>query len=200
MPVKRGRAYIAAAVATSLAAFVTTAAAQSLTLTYSLGVGKGAPHYSYSAPSAERCIALSGSASLAYPCRFGPLTASSSEEAPKITNVPAMPQTRQTAGAGVYSELRDPFGEKIEGRPAPSELPMLGSPPPNSRFVRVLGGRETLTSSLKTVDLMLKVGSKYRLKSADDGWELYKFSDSTYESRFQNTLKAIGVEVLVPFQ
>jgi hypothetical protein len=66
--------------------------------------------------------------------------------------------------------------------------------------VRVLGGREALGASLKTVDLMLRLGSKYRLKSAEDGWEVYKFTDSPYESRFQNTIKAIAVELLIPFQ
>jgi hypothetical protein len=67
-------------------------------------------------------------------------------------------------------------------------------------LLRSAGGKESLIANAKAVDLLFRFGSKYRLRSADDGWELYKFTDPAYESRLQNNLKALGVELLFPFQ
>ena len=35
-------------------------------------------------------------------------------------------------------------------------------------------------------DVSFRFGSKYRMKSADEGWEVYKFSDVTSENRTQS--------------
>ena len=82
-----------------------------------------------------------------------------------------------------------------------AELPDLGAPTP-SRFLRSSGGRDALIGNARAPDLMLRLGSKYRFKSTEDGtWEWYRFHDIAYESYIKNnSFKAVGVELLVPFQ
>ena len=53
----------------------------------------------------------------------------------------------------------------------------------------------------KIVDLNLRFGSKYRMRNGDEGWEVYKYKDVTAENRLPSAgTKAVGVELLVPFQ
>ena len=80
------------------------------------------------------------------------------------------------------------------------DLPSLGVQPAEPR-VRFVGGREAVIGSSRTADLMLRLGSKYRSAVEDSGWNAYKFTDMNYESHVQNNgHKAVGVELLVPFQ
>ena len=79
------------------------------------------------------------------------------------------------------------------------ELPLLGSAEADARMPRLEGSKD-LTGNFKTVDVNFRFGSRYRLTSADDGWGPYKFTDVAYESRVQNNMKALGLELLFPFQ
>jgi hypothetical protein len=106
---------------------------------------------------------------------------------------------RKEAPYPTRGEAAEAAVSAVEPGAAPPELPLLGSPGVDARLLRA-GAKEALTGSVRTVDLMFRFGSKYRLRSADDGWELYKFTDPAYESRLQNNLKALGVELLFPFQ
>ena len=84
---------------------------------------------------------------------------------------------------------------------AGSDLPDLGSPGPE-RSLRSSGGREALIGNAKAPDILLRLGSKVRMRTNEEGnWEWYKFTDVNYEQHVRNNpLKAVGVELLVPFQ
>jgi hypothetical protein len=86
--------------------------------------------------------------------------------------------------------------------PAGGELPDLGTPERAPRLLRSGGGKEALLASSKTADLLLRFGSKYRLRSNEEGgWDYYRFTDTTYENHIKTRgHKAVGVELLVPFQ
>lgn len=85
---------------------------------------------------------------------------------------------------------------------AQSELPDLGRPEREPRFLRSAGGKEALVANSKTADFLLRIGSKFRLRGADEGgWEWYRFSDVNYDNHVKvNGHKSVGVELLVPFQ
>lgn len=84
------------------------------------------------------------------------------------------------------------------------DLPALGATgaPAESRYVRSAGGREALIGSSRTADLLLRLGSKHRFKNNEEGgWDMYRFNDTGYQTHLQtNGHKALGVELLVPFQ
>ena len=72
------------------------------------------------------------------------------------------------------------------------ELPTLGTSEP--RYLRSAGGREALIGS-RSADLSLRIGSKHRFKSEES------FTDTVYQNHVSNNgHKAVGVELLVPFQ
>jgi hypothetical protein len=81
--------------------------------------------------------------------------------------------------------------------PRRNELPALGS----SAEARVLraAGRDDSIGGPRGVDVNFRFGSKQRMKAAEEGWEAYRFSDVT-ENRQSNSMKNVGVELLVPFQ
>jgi hypothetical protein len=79
------------------------------------------------------------------------------------------------------------------------ELPLLGSAEADARLPR-LDGSKDLTGNLKTFDANFRFGSRYRFKSADDRSGPYKLTDVAYESRVQNNMKVLGLELLFPFQ
>lgn len=105
--------------------------------------------------------------------------------------------TPPRAPDGVYSKVSF---EPAEVAAVP-DLPALGGYTPEPR-IRSAAGREALIGSTRSADLMLRLGSKYRFKGAEDGgWDIYKFTDMRYENHVQNNgHKAVGVELLVPFQ
>ncbi|HYC49235.1 MAG TPA: hypothetical protein VED01_27475 [Burkholderiales bacterium] len=105
----------------------------------------------------------------------------------------------ETCGKDLIARILPP---RSEAHFAPvTELPDLGTPAPH-RFLKSSGGREALIGNARAPDFMLRLGSKYRFKSTEDGtWEWYRFHDITYESYIKNnSFKAVGVELLVPFQ
>jgi len=81
------------------------------------------------------------------------------------------------------------------------DLPALGAPSPE-RLLRSAGGMASLIGNSKTADLLLRFGSKYRLKNSEEGgWDWYRFTDTTYDNYVKtNGHKAVGVELFVPFQ
>lgn len=83
-----------------------------------------------------------------------------------------------------------------------SDLPPMGTPAPESRLQRSAGGREALTGSSKSADLLFRFGSKLRSKNSEEGgWDSHRFTDTTYDNYVKtNGHKAVGVELLVPFQ
>jgi hypothetical protein len=92
---------------------------------------------------------------------------------------------------------------RSDARPQPEqtdELPDLGAPVPQP-YLKSAGGRDAMAGNGRTPDLMLRLGSKYRFKSSEDRtWESYRFTDANYESHIKNNShKAVGVELLVPF-
>lgn len=82
------------------------------------------------------------------------------------------------------------------------DLPDLGAPGREWRLLRSGGGREALLASSKAADLLFRFGSKFRVRGSDEGgWEYFRFTDVNYESHVKaNGHKAVGVELLVPFQ
>lgn len=99
---------------------------------------------------------------------------------------------------------RSDSAASFEAAPVPTTggLPELGTPERAPRLLRSGGGREGLLASSKTADLLLRVGSKLRLRGNDEGGlEWYRFTDTTYENHVKNNgHKAVGVELFLPFQ
>ena len=88
----------------------------------------------------------------------------------------------------------------IESVATAPDLPSLGTSVAEPR-VRSVGGREAVIGSTRSADVLLRLGSQYRLKGNEEGMNAYKFTDANYESHVQNNgHKAVGVELLVPFQ
>ena len=93
----------------------------------------------------------------------------------------------------------------IENVAAPGEtfsgfsLPVLGSPGTEGRLLRTES--EVPAEAGKTLDLLFRFASKYRLRNTDEGWGITRFKDVTSENRTQSSgVKAVGVELLFPFQ
>ena len=55
------------------------------------------------------------------------------------------------------------------------------------------------TANSRTVVLNFRFGSRYRPMTNDDGRGPYNFTDAAYESRVQNKIKALALELLFPF-
>ena len=94
--------------------------------------------------------------------------------------------------------------EPSPARSDSADLPALGATggTPEPRYVRSAGGREALIGSSRTADLLLRVGSRNRIRNNEEGgWDMYRFQDNGYQTHLQNNgHKALGVELLVPFQ
>lgn len=74
------------------------------------------------------------------------------------------------------------------------QLPTLGSV--ESRVVRAAPGRDAMLGNNRSADLLLRVGSKHRYSPNDES-----FTDANSQAHMQNNAhKALGVELLVPFQ
>jgi hypothetical protein len=100
------------------------------------------------------------------------------------------------------AQVGRPDGATYEAVTSGVELPELGGPVRDFRLLRSGGGKEALIASSKTAELLVRVGAKMRVRNNDDGgWEYYRFTDAKYESHVKaNAHKAVGLELLVPFQ
>ena len=184
----------AAILGAGCAALSAAAGAQSLSLTYRLDP-VNVPKSARSAPPVDRCSGLSWAASLAAGC-----STPTAERANAVRVVVASPSTvehvryaRPAEGGETYTGA-DPQARRYE-------LPTLGSPRADGRLVRMAGGRDDYIANSRAVDVNFRFGSKYRMRSGEDGLEVYKFSDMTTESRSQSGgLKNVGVELTFPFQ
>jgi len=176
------------------------AIAQNLALTYQLepktDLAPQAPRM------IDRCFGSTWAASFGVGC--GTPTADATvplpgESEPLLSaNKPAA-STEVLPSEATGNQRRD-SAESVGGpADAYSVLPVLRSPTPETGPVRIAGSKEALLGNSKTVDLMFRFGTKYRLRTGDEGWDVYKFSDAAYENRVQNNQKAVGVELLFPF-
>jgi hypothetical protein len=185
------RSCVAAAAACAVL-WCAPALAQSLSLSYQLDP-VNAPASPRSLPIVDRCSGLSWAASLAAACFV-----EASARAPLATTPPPapVPETKDLAAAPRKSGA-DSY-TATETAASSFELPVLGSPA-DARLLRA-AGRDAYGTG-KAVDLNFRFGSKYRMRSGEEGWELYKFSDVTSENRTQsNGMRNLGVELLFPFQ
>ena len=154
------------------------AGAQSLGLSYDLEVRRDSVER-VALPSSQ-CSGLDWLNSFAPCARDGdPVLLSPAEE---TTAAPAAGMRRVTVGPG--------------GAAVPSAIPhqaFAGDGSPDSRLRSPNGTR--------TPDVSLRFGSKNRPLLADEGRDGARFIDAPYESYVHsNAHKAIGLEVLVPFQ
>ena len=185
----------AAAVATAFA-LCAEAHAQSLALSYQLDP-QGNPHVRSAAPVVDRCAGFSWAASLEALCA-------------RIVNARAAATIAESAGADAGSLGGRGASEvyaagEVAGRGY--ELPQLGTPPRQSRPVRMAGGKDAYIGSAKSVDVNFRFGSKYRMRSGEDGLEVYKFNDvtrfkdiTTEQRSGSGGVKNVGVELLFPFE
>ena len=145
----------------------------------------------------NRCTGLTWAASLATSCIA---------ELAAVRVVTAVAARRAEAGAAAESvdEAGAPRTSATYSDAAPRryELPTLATP--ESRVVRAAGGREEYIGSARAVDLNVRFGPKYRMRSGDEGWEVYKSNDAATENKLQQNngggVRQVGVELLVPFQ
>lgn len=197
--IRRYRPRAASIGAVLLAALSPVAGAQSLSLSYGLDPSS-ASEAPKPAPFVNRCSGLTWAVTLAASCVADITTARVASAVASLRHEAAPPPaatadaaaTRRVAVVGAYSA--------DEASPRRYELPTLGSPS-ESRVIRATGGRDDYIGSARNVDLNLRFGSKYRMRQGDEGWEVYKYSDVTAENRLPSSgVKAVGVELLVPFQ
>ncbi len=163
--------------------------AQSLSLSYSLDPVRAADT-ERAMPVVDRCSGLTWAASLAAGC----IVQETARTAPPAPSDPAA-YTGVTASESV---VRRGDLVTVGAEPAPFELPALGSPG-GARLIKV---KDMLAGAAnKTVDFLFRFGSKYRMKTGEDGLEVYKWNDVAQESRLPGTsVKNVGVELLFPFQ
>jgi hypothetical protein len=177
---------------------VSAGAQSSLALTYKLNAVDSTRSAPVPAPI-HRCAGLNWGPSLEQSCDRQALAgAAATTRSVSESDAPRS----QVANPGVFA-ARARLGEVM---PAAAEvsLPDLPIPASDARGTRSAGGSEALTGNVKTVDLMFRFGSKYRMRSADEGWEVYRFSDTSYDTRDSRVpstgARAVAVELLVPFQ
>ena len=194
----RGFFFSAALCAAALAAPAAPAGAQSLALSYKLDPVH-AQQSAKTSPAVSRCAGLPWAVSLAVPCIV---------EATAVRLINAVSALRAEMHVGEDGQEAAPSPRRVvvgasssAEVPAPRyELPALGSPA-EARVVRAAGGREDYVANARGVDVNFRLGSKQRVRAAEEGWEVYRFSDVTSENRIQsNSMKNIGVELLFPFQ
>lgn len=171
--------------------------AQALALSYNLNT---TPHQAYPPVSLlDRCGGLQWIMPLAGTCNIHP---PSSTFAYPATAASYFVGTTHEAVSKVEKKDSSNGVRRVspEATSAPAEsLPLLGSAT-DTRFLRIAGGKDALMGNAKTVDLMFRFGPKYRLRSSEEGWEIYKFTDVAQENRATTNAKALGVELLFPFQ
>ena len=190
---------IAAALLGWLCLGCASAGAQSaLALTYQLNAVES-PRSQAATPQIHRCAGLNWGTSLEASCDRQALANAAVVSKPD-------PEPDAVHSQRANSSVVPARARSSEGAPAAGEtsLPDLSIPSSDVRGARPAGVSEALTGNVKTVDLMFRFGSKYRRRTADDGWEVYKFSDASYDTRDSRTpstgARAVAVELLVPFQ
>ena len=167
--------------------------AQALSLTYNLDRAASAVAKRIG-PVVHRCAGLNWAASLAAGC----VQEARAHADTAATPAPAQ-ETRRDSAPAARADAAESYSGNVESG-ATSALPNLRAAPAD-RVVRVMGGKDALTANARAVDFMFRFGTKYRMRSGDEGWEVYKFVDVTQENRLSaSRLKNIGVELLVPFQ
>jgi hypothetical protein len=184
--------------AVAIALSVAPAAAQSLSLTYNLDP-VNAPQLPKASPIVNRCTGFTWAAALATSC-IAEMTA--------VRVINAVAAKRAEGSAAESAEQAAPrspetAGAYADATPRRYELPTLGSPS-ESRLIRAAGGRDDFVGNARSVDLNLRIRSKYRMRSGDEGLEVYRFTDAPTENRLQQSngggVRQVGVELLVPFQ
>ncbi|HEV7802152.1 MAG TPA: hypothetical protein VGP15_13840 [Burkholderiales bacterium] len=173
------------------------AGAQSLSLSYKLDP-VNARTAQAAAPVVDRCAGLSWAASLATAC-IPEGWRRASPQAPSDA-ASALGPTLGPSDAAAQGRPQAPESAPADGGVSAIELPLLGSQGADARLLRVASGNDPTTGS-KSVDLLVRFASKYRLKSTDEGLEVYRFKDVTSENRTQGSgVKGLAVELLFPFQ
>lgn len=173
-------------------------AQSSLALTYKLNAVES-PRSEPAVPQIHRCAGLNWGTSLGSSCDRQALASAAAKSRPD-------PEPDAVHSSSANSGVPPARARSSEGASASGEasLPDLPVPSSDARGVRPAGASEALTGNVKTVDLMFRFGSKYRMRTADEGWEVYKFSDASYDTRDSRTpstgARAVAVELLVPFQ
>lgn len=190
----------AAAVIASSAFTPATGNAQSLALSYGLDVGTAPAHRPVTVVS--RCTATGALLVLgACNSQTGQIGrhALIPEQWPVLlpASTPNPTVTNQASHGG---DLRHKAVASPEPREtAVPELPFLGSSELDGRSARV-GGSNDSSGSIRTGEVLFRFGSKYHLRSADEARELSRFTDAASESRIQNSIRVLGLELLFPFQ
>jgi hypothetical protein len=190
---------VAAAVAACSGALCLPAMAQSLSLSYKLDP-VNAPATAKTPAIVGRCSGLSWAASLAAACFVDAGASAAVAAAPPPSPAAAAPEANEAAVSPRRPDVADTYSAADTPTPSSFELPLLGSPPRDARLLRAAGGRDSYIGNARPVDLNFRFGSKYRMRSGEEGWEVYKFSDVTSENRTQSGMKNLGVELLFPFQ
>ena len=188
------RGFVVVAALCGCALLSAPACAQSLALSYQLDP-LHASQLPRAAPVVNRCSILTWVVSIAPAC-IAEATAGRVVSAGSALRAEANPPgegheaaaPRRVVAAGAYS------GADVA--PPRYELPTLGSPA-GSRVLRAAGGREEYVGNTRNVDLNFRFGSKNRSRGAGDE----VVNDVASESRLpSNSVKNIGVELMVPFQ
>ncbi|HEX2829098.1 MAG TPA: hypothetical protein VHP37_22305 [Burkholderiales bacterium] len=186
-----------AAFAVTAFALSAPAAAQSLSLTYNLDPIT-ASQLPKASPIVNRCTGLTWAATLATAC-IAELTAVRVITAVAAKRAEAAPPEAVDDGG----KPAGASGTYVDGTPRRYELPTLGTPS-ESRVIRAAGGRDDYIGNARAVDLNFRFGPKYRMRSGDEGWEVYKFNDAATENKLQQSngggVRQVGVELLVPFR
>ena len=106
----------------------------------------------------------------------------------------------EACGRDLLARIVPPRGEAQPAPSAQSEVPELGAAVPYN-FPRS-SGAVVGNARAPAPDVMLRLGSKARMRANEDGtWDQHRFTDMNYESYVRNnSLKAVGVELHVPFQ
>ena len=185
--------FAVAACAGSLAFSAPALAQQPLALSYKLEPRAESPHTA--TPGANRCGGTNWLSTISACGRDFVVSLADRVTKQTIEGSPTLPGARWTNASAPMTEAPAQVSEV----PA---LPALGQTGPEPRLIRSAGGKEALIGSSRSADLLLRLGSKHRFKSNDEGgWDWYRFSDASYNSHLQkNGHKAVGVELLVPFQ
>ena len=146
----------------------------------------------------DRCSGLTWAASLAAACgsaAFGSTIVARATASEPVVMRAEVPEAAVLQRRAEVLESASASAESFTG----FALPTLGSGVNDGRLLRA--AKEVPAEAGKTLDLLFRFASKYRLRNTDDGWDVTRFKDVTSENRTQASgVKALGVELLFPFQ